>query len=152
MLMGLQHELRALDQLRFTTDGIHFDSITGQAWMNRVFQERFDELEVELWDAGSFSAEDTFVPPNLETRLGSIPAVTQIVRSSCDQEQRSSVVERLVEAPGERKIHPRRRLVPVNPTETLELPDQKCQLPEQSSALIVFRWRGRDHYLLRGAF
>ena len=37
ILMDLEHELGAIDQARSTTDGIHFDSIEGQAWMNRVF-------------------------------------------------------------------------------------------------------------------
>ena len=31
ILMDLEHELRALDQARFKTDGIHFDTIEGQA-------------------------------------------------------------------------------------------------------------------------
>ena len=35
--MKLEHELRALDLVRFNTDGIHFDSIEEQAWMNRAF-------------------------------------------------------------------------------------------------------------------
>ena len=75
--MDLEHELRAMDQTRFNTDGIHFDSIEGQGWMNRVFQERLDMLEVELFDTGVLRVEEarnepaisTFVPPNLETRL-----------------------------------------------------------------------------------
>ena len=46
ILMDLEHELRALDQSRFTTDELHFDSIEGQGWMNRVFKERLDELEI----------------------------------------------------------------------------------------------------------
>ena len=50
ILMDIEHELRAMDQARLTTDGIHFDSIEGQAWLNRVFHERLDELEVELFD------------------------------------------------------------------------------------------------------
>ena len=78
ILMDIEHELRAMDQARLTTDGIHFDSIEGQAWLNRVFQERLDELEVELFDTGVPREEGasretvitTFVPPNLETRLG----------------------------------------------------------------------------------
>ena len=36
-LTGLKHELRTLDQARFTTDGIYFDSLEGQAWMKRFF-------------------------------------------------------------------------------------------------------------------
>ena len=48
--MDIEHELRAMDQARLTTDCIHFDSIEGQAWLNRVFQERLDEMEVELFD------------------------------------------------------------------------------------------------------
>ena len=84
ILMDIEHELRAMDQARLTTNGIHFDSIEGQAWLNRVFQERLDELEAELFDTGRLKEEETasdavittFVPPSLETRLGTVPAVT----------------------------------------------------------------------------
>ena len=84
ILMDIEHELRAMDQARLTTDGIHFDNIEGKAWLNRVFQERLDELEVELFDTGVLKEEGalneplitTFVPPSLETRLGTVPAVT----------------------------------------------------------------------------
>ena len=85
ILMDFEHELRAMDQARLTTDGIHFDSIEGQAWLNKVFQERLDESEVELFDTEVLKKEETsnkptistfFVPPNLETRLGTVPAVT----------------------------------------------------------------------------
>ena len=38
ILMNLEHEQRAMDQARFTTDGIHFDSIERHAWVNCVFQ------------------------------------------------------------------------------------------------------------------
>ena len=48
ILVDIEHELRAMDQARLATDGIHFHSIEGQAWLNRVFQEQLDELEVEL--------------------------------------------------------------------------------------------------------
>ena len=34
ILMDIEHELRAMDQAGLTTDGIHFDSIEGQAWLN----------------------------------------------------------------------------------------------------------------------
>ena len=76
--MDLEHELSALDQARFTTDGINSDSVKGQDWMSRVFQERPDELELELVDTGALrSAEltnvpaiSTFVLTNLEARLG----------------------------------------------------------------------------------
>ena len=76
ILMDIEHELRAMDQARLTTYGIHFDSIEGQAWLNRVFQEQLDEMEVELFDTGELKREETsnkpatstFVPPNLETR------------------------------------------------------------------------------------
>ena len=65
--MDIEHELRAMDQARLTTDGIHFDSIEGQAWLNRVFQERPDEMEVERFDTGVLKKEETtaistFVP------------------------------------------------------------------------------------------
>ena len=50
ILMDIEYELRAMNQARLTTDGIHFDSIEGQACMNRVFRERLDELEVEFFD------------------------------------------------------------------------------------------------------
>ena len=52
ILMDIEHELRAIDQARLTTDGIHFDSIEGQAWLNRVLPERLNEMEVELFDTG----------------------------------------------------------------------------------------------------
>ena len=35
ILMDIEHELRAMDQARLTTDGIHFDSIEGQAWLKK---------------------------------------------------------------------------------------------------------------------
>ena len=122
ILMVIEHELRAMDQARLTTDGIHFDSIEGQAWLNRVFQERLDELEVELFDTGVLGEEGassetvitTLVPPNLETRLGTVPAVTNYrQQSSSEPGQRTEVQDRLGEAPVRRTIHPRRRLGPV---------------------------------------
>ena len=93
ILMDIEHELRAMDQARLTSDGIHFDSIEGQAWLNGVFQERLDELEVELFDTGVLKEEEasneptitTFVPPNLETRLGAVPAVTIYKPQSCSK-------------------------------------------------------------------
>ena len=99
ILMDLEHELKAMDQARITTDGKHFDSIEGQGWMNRVFQERLDEFEVELFDTRVLRKEEatnepvisTFVPPNLETCLGSVPAVPQAPQSSSEQGQRSDV-------------------------------------------------------------
>ena len=112
--------------LRLTTDGIHFDSIEGQAWLNRVFQERLDELEAELFDTGVLKEEGTsndtvittFVPPSLETRLGTVPAVTNYrQQSSSEPGQRTDVQNRLGEAPVRRTIHPRRRIGPVNPME-----------------------------------
>ena len=124
--MDIEHEMRAMDQARLTTDGIHFDSIEGQAWLNRVFQERLDELEVELFDTGVLTEEGasnetvitTLVPPNLETRLGTVPAVTNYrQQSSSEPGQRTDVQDRLGEAPVRRLIHPRRRLGPVNPIE-----------------------------------
>ena len=57
IFMDIEHELRAMDQARLTTEGIHFDSIEGQAWLNRVFQERLHELEVELSDTGVLNEE-----------------------------------------------------------------------------------------------
>ena len=48
-----------MDQAKLTTDGIHFDSIEGQAWLNRVFQERLDEREVEFFDTGALKKEET---------------------------------------------------------------------------------------------
>ena len=73
ILMGIEHKLRAMDQARLTTDGIQFDGIEGQAWLNRVFQERLGEMEVELFNMGVLKKEETtnelaisfFVPPNL---------------------------------------------------------------------------------------
>ena len=126
ILMDIEHELRAMDQARLTTDGIHFDSIEGQAWLNRVFQERLDELEAEFFDTGVLEEEGTasdavittFVPPSLETRLGTVPAVTNYrQQSSSEPGQRTDVQDRLGEAPMRRTIHPRRRIGPVNPIE-----------------------------------
>ena len=34
ILMDIEHELRAMDQARLNTDGIHLDNIEGQAWLN----------------------------------------------------------------------------------------------------------------------
>ena len=48
ILVNNEHELRAMNQTRLTTNGIHFDSIEGQDWIKRVFQELLDEMEVEL--------------------------------------------------------------------------------------------------------
>ena len=126
ILMDIEHELRAIDQARLTTNGIHFDSIEGQAWLNRVFQERLDELEAELFDTGVLKEEGTsnnalittFVPPSLETRLGTVPAVTNYrQQSSSELGQRTDVQDRLGEVPMRRTIHPRRRIGPVNPIE-----------------------------------
>ena len=126
VLMDIEHELRAMDQARLTTDGIHFDSIEGQAWLNRVLQERLDELEAELFVTGVLKEEGTandavittFVPPSLETRLGTVPAVTKYrQQSSSEPGQRTDVQDRLGEAPMRRTIHPRRRIGPVNPIE-----------------------------------
>ena len=92
--------MRAMDQARLTTDGIHFNSIEGQAWLNRVFQERLDELEVELFDTGVLKEEratnetviTTFVPPSMETRLGTVPPVTNYrQQSSSEPGQRTEV-------------------------------------------------------------
>ena len=119
ILMDIKHELKAMDQARLTTDGIHFDSIEGQAWLNRVFQEQLDQLEVELFDTGVIKEEGassetvitTFVPPSLETRLGTVPAFTNYrQQSSVEPGQRADVQDRLGEAPVRRTIHPRRRL------------------------------------------
>ena len=126
ILMDIEHELRAMDQERLTTDGIHSDSLEGQAWLNRVYQERLDELEAELFDTGVLKEEGTsndtvittFVPPSLETRLGTVPAVTNYrQQSSSEPSQRTDVQDRLGEAPVRRTIHPRRRIGPVNPME-----------------------------------
>ena len=122
--MDIEHELRAMDQVKITTDGIHFDSIEGQAWMNRLFRERLDEMEVELFDTAVLKKEETtnksaistFMPPNLELRLGTVSAVTYRQQSSSEPGQRTDVQDRLREAPVRRTIHSRQRLGPVNPT------------------------------------
>ena len=126
ILMEIEHELRAMYQARLTTDGIHFDSIEGQAWLNRFFQERLDEMEVQLFDTGLLMKEETAnepaistsVPPKLETDLGTVPPAVTTYRpqSSSELGQRTEVQDPLVEAPMRRTIHPRRRLGPVNPT------------------------------------
>ena len=104
--MDIEHELRAMDQAWLTTDGIHFDSIEGQAWLNIVFQDRLDELEVELFDTGVLKEEEAskepkitnFVPPNLETRSGAVQAVTIYKpQSSSELGHRTDVRDRLGE-------------------------------------------------------
>ena len=137
ILMDIEHELRAMDQARLTTDGIHFDSVEGQAWLNRVFQERLDELETELFDTGVLKEEGTvsdtvittFVPPNLETRLGTVPAVISYrQQSSGEPGRRTDVQDRLGEAPMRRTIHPRKRIEPVNqPFENIKR--ELCEAP-----------------------
>ena len=125
ILTDIEHELRAMDQARLTTDGIHFDSTEGQAWLNRVFQKRLHEMEVELFDTRVLKKEETankpaisiFVPPNLKTRLGTVPAMKTYRPQSCSEPgQKTDVQDRLGEAPMRRTIHPRQRLGPVNPT------------------------------------
>ena len=113
-----------MDQARLTPDRTHFDNIEGHAWLNRVFQERLDKLEVELFDTGVLKKEETmnepaisaFVPPNLETPLVTVPAVTYRPQSSSEPGQRTDIQDRLGEAPIRRTVHPRRRLEPDNPT------------------------------------
>ena len=65
--MDIEQELRAMDQARLITDGIHFDSIEGHTWINRVFQERLDEMEVELFDTGVLKKEETANEPAIST-------------------------------------------------------------------------------------
>ena len=67
ILMDIEHELRAMDQARLTTDGIHFDNIEDQAWMIRVFQKRLDERGVELFDTGVLKKEETTNEPAIST-------------------------------------------------------------------------------------
>ena len=67
--MDIEHELRAMNQARLTTDGIHFDSIEGQAWLNRVFQERQDEMEIELVDTVVLNKEETTIEPATSTSV-----------------------------------------------------------------------------------
>ena len=59
ILIDIEQELRAMDQVRLRTDGIHFDSIEGRAWLNRVFQERLNEMEVENFDTEVLKKEET---------------------------------------------------------------------------------------------
>ena len=66
-LMDIGHELRAMERARLTIDVIHFDSIEGQAWLNRIFQERLDEMEVELFDTGVLKKEETSNEPAIST-------------------------------------------------------------------------------------
>ena len=82
--------------------------------MNRAFQEQLDELKIDFFDTGVLRTEEAtnvpaiskFVPPNLETRLGSVPAVPQMLQSSSEREQRSDVLDRLGKAPVRRTYIP----------------------------------------------
>ena len=56
--MDIEHKFRSLNQARFNIDGIHFDSIEGQAWMNPVFPEQLDEIEVEVFNTRALRAEE----------------------------------------------------------------------------------------------
>ena len=141
ILTDIEHELRSMNQARLTTDGIHFDSIEGQAWLNRVFQERLDELEAELFDTGVLKEEGTasdavittFVPPSLETRLGTVPAVTNYrQQSSSEPGQRTDVQDRLEEAPMRRTIHPRRRIGPIEETAGTSRSDTRSETTSTS--------------------
>ena len=82
-------------------------------------------MEVEIFDTtGVLKKEEntnepaisTFVSPNLETGLGTVPAMTYRPQSSSEPGQRTDVQDRLGEAQMRRTVHPRRRLGPVNPT------------------------------------
>ena len=120
ILMDIEYELRAMDQASLTTDGVHFDSIEGQACMNRVFQERLDEMEVKLFDMGVLKKEETTNEPALSTSvppsLEAVSAVTYRPQSSSEPGQRKDVQDRLGEAPARRTIHPRRKLGSIKPT------------------------------------
>ena len=134
--------------------------------MNPVLQERLDEMEVELFDTRLLKKEETtnkptistFVPPNLETRLGTVPAVTYRPQSSSEPGQRPDVQDQLREAPTRRTINPKRRLGPVNPTaeptstsrsETrLETTSTSRENDVQTGALRC----GRAPYLLPGIY
>ena len=66
-------------------------------------------------EASNESTITTFVPPNLETRLGAVPALTIYKpQSSSEPGHRTDVRDRLGEAPLRRTINPRQRLGPVN--------------------------------------
>ena len=67
--------------------------------------------------------------PKLETRLGTVPAMTTCrPQSSSEPGQRTYAQDRLGEAPMRRTIHPRRRLGPVNPRQPAPL-DQRRRAP-----------------------
>ena len=116
--------------------------------MNRVFQKRLDEMEVELFDTGVLKKEEfanepaisTFVPPNLETCLGTFPAVTTYrPQSSSEPGQRTYVQDRLGEAPMRRTINSRRRLGPINPTAETTSTSRSGTRPETTSTSRVDR-------------
>ena len=118
ILMNIEHELRAMDRTRLTTHELHFDSLEGQAWLNRVLQERLNEMKVELFDTGVRKKEETtnepaistFVPPNLETRLGTVPAVTYRPQRSSEPGQRTDVQDQFRKAPMRRTVHPNAKI------------------------------------------
>ena len=86
----MMYELRSLDQSKFTVNGFHFDSVKGQAWMKRVFEERLDEMEIEFsetWSSGRASHLH-LCASQLVDAFGIIPAVSQTVRRSGDLEAR----------------------------------------------------------------
>ena len=122
--------------------------------MNRVLQKRLAELEIEFFDTGVLRTEkmtnvpaiSTFVPPNLETRLGSVPAVPKVLQSSSERDPRSDVFDRIGEAPVRRTLHHRWRLGPVN--QAVEPPDQRRRQARsgRNDVLIEAPLCGRDPY------
>ena len=81
-------------------------------------------MEVKLFGTEVLKKEETtnepvistIVPPNLETRLETVPAPTYRPQSSSEPAKRTDVQDRLRGVPIRRTIHPRRRLCRVNPT------------------------------------
>ena len=88
-------------------------------------------MEVELFDTGVLKKEEitnepaisTFVPPNLETRLGTVPAVTYRLQSSSESKKKTDVQDRLGEAPTRR----------IGPAPRDQRQDQRQRVPAERS-------------------
>ena len=86
--------------------------------VGRVGSELFDTGVLKEEGTMSDTVMITVVASSLETRLGTVPAITNYrQQSSSEPGKRTDVQDRLGEAPMKRTIHPRRRIGPVNPIE-----------------------------------
>ena len=92
ILMDIEHDLRAMDQARLTTDGIHFDSIEGVfCWCNiaiRSFTEITSSSRVFLFLTESIAKSHEIVLGGQERN-----SIGQVDESNCPMVQRTKLLE-----------------------------------------------------------